>query len=203
MNIDLSHPLSESTPSFPGDPKTSIRQLRHEGGDGILTGEISCGLHTGTHLDAPAHFIKGGRLVSDYPADRFFGRGVLIDARGKEKIDVDALGVKEIRNGDIILVLTGWDKKYQDQGYFKDYPEVTENFAKNLIALGVKMIGLDSPSPDKFPFPIHRMLLAKDILIIENLTNLEALLPYEIFKIVALPAKIAAEAAFCRAVVNV
>ena len=83
---------------------------------------------------------------------------------------------------------------------YRDFPEVAPEFARELVSLGVSIIGLDTPSPDRSPFEVHKILLAAQVPIIENLTNLEALVAVDEFDVVALPAKLQCEAAPVRVV---
>ncbi|MCL5666379.1 MAG: cyclase family protein [Patescibacteria group bacterium] len=208
--IDLTYAVSPATPVFPGDPAVeTIKSADYENA-GYLNYQIKMGTHAGTHLDAPAHFIKGGKLISDFSANKFIGRGMLVDIREKNEIDNinegtprAARGVPSLRKAEILLILTGWGKNYKQAGYFEDHPVLTEGFARQIIESGVKMIGLDSPSPDKAPYAIHKMLLEKEILIIENLANLHHLISRPDFEVIALPAKFQTEAAPCRVVARV
>ena len=75
------------------------------------------------------------------------------------------------------------------------YDAVAPDFARELVSLGASIIGLDTPSPDRAPFEVHKILLAGQVLIIENLTNLEALVAVDNFDVVALPTKLQCEAA--------
>ncbi len=199
MLIDLSHPLDNNAPVFPGDPKIEIISSTED----YTASEISFSLHTGTHVDAPAHFIPGGKKISDYKLENFFGFGKIIDVRGKNMLEKDLLDQIEINPGDIVLFYTGFDKFYGKQPYFENYPVMTEELAGELSNLDMKIIGFDSPSPDKHPFYIHKILLAKDILILENLTNLEALLSYSSFEILAMPLRIPAEASPVRVIAKI
>jgi kynurenine formamidase len=161
-------------------------------------------------MDAPAHMIEGGKYLSDYPAEKFFGRGIIIDARGKESIDADLLtspnpsfARRGIKPADIVLIITGWAEKFGKDEYYKKYPELTEAFAQKLVDFGVSIVGTDTPSPDRPPYNVHKILLSHDILIIENLTNLENLIGKINFEIIALPAKFQTEAAPCRVVAKI
>ena len=201
--IDLTHTLDDHIPVYPGDPRPEISRITDITGVGVTLTEIRTGMHAGTHMDGPLHMIEDGNYLSEIPVERFIGRGVLIDARGMEKIDVDLLSGVQLRQKDIVLLLTGLSGKFRDPAYYRDYPEVTESFAEALIKAGVSILGLDTPGPDHHPFDIHRILLKGQVLIIENLTNLESLLGTTEFEVCALPAKFRAEAAPVRVVARV
>jgi kynurenine formamidase len=131
------------------------------------------------------------------------GKGVRLDARGKEKIDATILTGHIIEPKDIVIKVTGWSAKYNQPEYYEKYPEVTSDLGQKLIDNQISIIGMDTPSPDHPPFLVHKMFLEKNILIIENLTNLEKLLNHQNFEIIALPAKFATEAAPCRVVARI
>ena len=201
--IDLTHKFTAQMPVYPGDSKPELVELDSVEEKGFSHYEIKTGMHVGTHMDAPAHMLQGGKLLSEFDASRFIGRGHLADARGHASITTKSLIGLDINEGDIVLVMTGWYKKFKDNDYFAKYPEITEEFAKEMVNLGVSIVGLDTPSPDTAPFNIHKLLLGKEILIIENLTNLEELLYHKNFEVYALPAKFESEAAPCRVVARV
>ena len=201
--IDLSHTFTNNMPVYPGDSKPEIKQTGSLETEGYNWFRIHTGLHVGTHIDSPLHFIEGGKFISDFPPGKFIGNGILIDARGKKEIDADLLNNHDIKPGDIVLILTGFSVFYNEKKYFEDYPVMTKDFAEKLIESDIKMVGADTPSPDKSPYDIHKMLLSQDILIIENLTNLETLLQVENFEVIALPPKLETEAAFARVIVRI
>ncbi len=199
--IDLSHTFTEKMPVWPGDIEPEFIQKATVERDGYSGAVVKASLHVGTHIDAPSHMIPGGKNLSEIPLERFFGDGILIDARGKREIDSPLLNDKA--RGKIVLVLTGWSQKFGGDGYFEDFPQMTESFAKKLVKLNVKLIGIDTPSPDLEPYPIHKILLAHEILIAENLTNLEALVETNHFEVSAFPAKMAADGAPVRVVAKI
>lgn len=201
--IDLTHTFKAKMPVYPGDPLPILTQSAEIDAAGYNEFHISTGMHVGTHMDAPLHMIENGKKLSEYGPEKFFGKGHLIDARNQKEINADLIKEKNISPCEIVIVMTGFSEKFGSDSYYNDYPEITESFAQRLVELGVKIVGMDTPSPDRAPFDIHKILLSNDILIIENLTNLEALLPYGKFDIIALPAKFEAEAAPVRVVAKV
>lgn len=198
--VDLTHTVTAGMPVYPGDPPVRLEAIADVAADGFADHQITAGMHAGTHIDAPAHMLAGGAGIADLPAAAFFGRGCLIDARGAAIAGPELLSASPAAAGDIVLVLTGFSDRFDDPAYYSDYPEISEAFAEGLVARGVKMLGLDTPSPDRAPYPVHKLLLAHGILILENLTNLAALLGVKAFDVAALPAKFAANAAPARAV---
>jgi len=198
--VDLTQLFTAHPPVFPGDPPARLEPIATIGRDGYASHRIATGVHVGTHMDAPAHMISGGQLLSQIPVERFFGRGVLVDARHAKTVSTAMLRDVALRRGDAVLVLTGWSRRFRQPNYFTDYPELSESFAQRLADAGVHLVGMDTPSPDRPPYLVHRLLLGHEVLIIENLVGLEQLLGGEPFAVTALPAKWEADAAPVRVV---
>ncbi|NCC22015.1 MAG: cyclase family protein [Alphaproteobacteria bacterium] len=198
--IDLTHTFTPDMPVYPGDPSARLSRCADIESDGFTDHSLETGLHVGTHMDAPWHMIEGGKRIADFPPARFCGRGILVDARGAPAVDVPLLNDTIIEPGAILLVLTGWSSRFRQPDYYESYPEITVAFAREIVKRGVSLLGLDTPSPDREPYEIHKILLGRDVLIIENLSNLESLLTVPAFRIHAYPAKLDADAAPVRVV---
>src|SRR3989338_1203973 len=173
--IDLSQELSNETPVFPGDQKIEIKQEFTVKKDGFSLHSYSFSGHCSSHIDAPAHFIEDGKNLSQLPLDNFCGEGIVIPVENKDVIDIDILNNVSIKNSQIVLFYTGWAEKINSPKYFLNHPILNEKLAGRLSDLKVKMVGIDAPSPDKEPYPVHKILLSHGILILENLTNLDKL----------------------------
>jgi kynurenine formamidase len=199
--IDLTHTFADPMPAFPGDPPAKL--VPHHTTEGCPLYQVNTGMHVGTHMDAPLHMLPEGVSISKLPLQKFLGRGLLIDARGSAAIDVDLLTGVNLQRGDIVLVLTGSSSRFHEPIYYEQYPEVSDAFAAALVNAGVSILGLDTPSPDRSPYLIHRTLLRAGVLIVENLTNLEALLNVNSFEVIALPTKFQAEAAPVRVIARI
>lgn len=202
-SIDITHLFTASMPVYPGDPPASLEHAAVIGKDGFYDFRLTTGMHVGTHMDGPLHMIANGKKLSEFPPEKFFGRGVLVDARGQRtELGVELLDGIDIQKGNIVLIMTGFSKYYRDdqKKYFEDSPVLTPELAQNLIEKGVSIVGMDIGSPDRSPFAVHKLLLRHDILIIENLTNLEQLMGVKSFEVVALPAKFDADSAPTRTV---
>lgn len=198
MIIDLSVPLNNNTPVYPGDPKTKIKTAGMLGKDGWNDHYVSFNTHVGTHIDAPLHMVKSGKSLDQYPIERFVGRGRYIKVRNN-KFSLDDVKSTDIKRGDIVLFNTGLSSKYHDASYFEDYPTVPDEIAMYLVEQGVSMVGLDMCSPDHAPFLIHKIFLNGDVLIIENLTNLKQLAGRK-FVVYALPIKLDVDGAPARVI---
>ncbi len=199
MLIDLTRLTTHGMPVYPGDTPPRLLESVHFDEHQCVNHEFQGSMHVGTHMDGPMHMIKEGRKLCELPLDRFVGRGQLIDARGRKSLDMDLLVGKNLQAGDIVLFWTAWEEQFGTEDYYGAFPVLTEALAEKLVDLQVKIIGLDSPSPDREPYTVHRVLLQKEILILENLVNLSALDGKD-FELTALPAKWDADSAPARVI---
>ena len=200
--IDLTHTFTQTMPVFPGDDLPKLEEHVDQASE-IVGFSLATGMHVGTHMDAPLHMIPTGKKLSEFGVDKFIADGHLIDARGKKEIGVELLANKNILPGDCVLIYTGFDKKFREPSFYTDHPDLTEDFARKLVQLKIKFVGMDTPSPDKAPYVVHRILMKEEILIIEGLNNLSELLNIEQFEITALPAKFESEAAPVRVIARI
>lgn len=201
--IDLTHSFTDKMPVYPGDPEVSFKQVASVDKEGYTDHMINSTMHVGTHIDAPLHMIESGKKIDEIALDKFFGNGVLIDGRGKKQIDSSLLKNIKIEKESIVLIYTGFGEKYRTKDYYVNYPHITEDFAEEMVKLGVKIVGMDILGPDEPPFPTHKILLSHEILIVENLTNLNELLGVQNFEVIAIPAKYHADAAPIRVIAKV
>ncbi|WP_297521296.1 cyclase family protein [Thermococcus sp.] len=174
MIIDLSLPISEETPVYPDDPPVNVRLWAVIDRDGYYMNVLKMGEHTGTHVDAPAHFIPGGKTVDELPLEKFIGEGLVLDVRGGEgEIKLDEIPDSGYFDR-VVLFLTGGR-------------ELSPEVALFLVAEGAKAVGTDSMSIGDEA--VHKILLSAEVPVFENLAGLEALLDKE-FTFIALPLKI-------------
>ncbi|MHA1506174.1 MAG: cyclase family protein [Candidatus Asgardarchaeia archaeon] len=162
--------------------------------------------HHGTHVDAPLHYHKGKKSIEEFPLDRFFGPCLVLKIGKKEGENITVNDVKkwekefgEINEGDIVLINTGWYKRWkllpEGKGYLVNMPGITEEAAKYLAEKRIKMIGVDGSIETYKPvsgsgyYPGHETFLTRDIIIIEGLTNLDKVPPRGSF-FLGLPLKI-------------
>ena len=203
LYLDLSHEISHEMPVYPGDIPVALLQqasLQEEGHTNFL---LSTGMHSGTHLDGPMHLTNSLIRMAEIPLERLAGIGFLVNVVGQSVIDLPESAFEALQPGAIVLFYTGFDRFYSQENYYHAYPEMSESTAHILVKKRVKMVGMDSPSPDYAPFRIHEILLGNQILILENLTNLSALLPYREFELLAFPLKIKADSSPVRVVARI
>lgn len=184
--IDLTQPLSEKTTVYPGSAQPSFEPTSTVEKDGYREHQLSMLSHTGTHIDAPAHVLHSGRFLDQFPMEKFIGSARVIDCRNRNEISLEFLQTfeYEITNVDFVLFYTGWQHRWNTVRYFGDCPVPTTEAAHYLAGFNLKGIGVDAFSLDKIIsankapseiIPNHHILLGKEILLIENLTNLDKL----------------------------
>jgi kynurenine formamidase len=128
------------------------------------------------------------------------GKGIVLDVSGMQTIQYLEAYEELISEGTIVILYTGHSQYFGQELYFEQHPVLSREFAELLVRKKIKMIGLDTPSPDEYPFEIHKLLFENGIFIAENLTNLEQLLDLAAFEIIALPLFIKADSAVARIV---
>ena len=167
---DLTRVISQDMQVYPGDPKPQFEPQATIKNDKVNVTRIILGSHTGTHVDAPRHFLQEGNSIEIEPLDKFIGEAVIIDASGRKSISASEFSGKDIRKNDIVLINTG------TSGFLTDFTYIDVSAAKWMVEKGIKCIGIDTASVEKYGLkdaPVHKMLLACKIGIIENLTNLK------------------------------
>ena len=197
--IDLTLTISKFTPNFPGSPKLQFIPWSTLKEDGYNLELLFLSSHTGTHLDAPYHFVKNGAKIHEIPLDRLLGNSVLIKIKkGKNQvITKNDLILFERKNGNIqkhssIIFHTEWQKNLNSDSYFINNPGLSESAAKYLVSKEINLVGIDSPSIDlgtNRTFIVHKILAKNNILIVENLTNLNKISSKQ-FDFIILPLKL-------------
>jgi kynurenine formamidase len=202
--IDLSQTIAGDMPVYPSDEPVSLALTKTLGAENYNAFTLKTGLHAGTHVDAPMHLLPGCQTVDRFAVGSFIGSGVLLDVCGESRIEYKKEYDAVVRQGDIVLLFTGFSRHFEEQEtYFGRHPVVEAELAQFLVSRRIKMLGMDMPSPDKPPYPVHKLLLANGIFILENLTNLILLKEYEKFELTAVPLKLQAEASPVRAFARV
>ncbi|THH05469.1 hypothetical protein EW145_g4770 [Phellinidium pouzarii] len=187
---DLSHKLDSETQPYPGDPVFSCHQAANIKEHGYNLTSLTLGSHTGTHIDAPYHFLEKGKTIDELDLSLLIGPAAIVDVPSKkprERITWDDLvraDVVGLLDGGcrILLVRTGWSRHWKSPTYL-DHPFLDRGAAEKLVKLGVRVLGVDTMNPDETPdgsgaegdFGVHEIILGADSMIVENLTGLEQL----------------------------
>jgi arylformamidase len=155
---------------YPGDPKPKFEPHATIKDNNANITRITLGSHTGTHVDAQWHFLQEGETIDRESLYKFIGEATIIDALGKKSITAEDFSSYDIKTNDIILIYTGTSDRLTDFTYL----EVSA--AEWMVEHKVKCVGIDTASVEKYgkkDAPVHKLLLARNIGIIENLANLE------------------------------
>ncbi len=195
---DLTLVFDSSIPPFPGDPPTTIEQYATIQKEGWNEKRITFNSHFSTHIDAPFHMLSKGKKLDQFPIDHFIGEGTVINLNNVPFDNSPDLSL--IKQDDIVFFHTGHTSKIGSKNFFEKNPTISLPLAQRLLEKKVRIVGIDSFTPDNTPFYVHKFLFQHDILIVENLINLEPLIGKR-FQFIILPLKIKdADGAPCRVI---
>jgi arylformamidase len=197
MIIDLSQSINSNIKLYPGSPNVYFLKWSKYSIDGYDSEAIFLSTHTGTHMDAPSHFIEGAESIDDIDVNRFVMKNVhllkifkssnqLITAEDIINSNID------IKENDSIVFSTGWEHNYNSDNYISSNPGLSPQAATYLSNKKINAVAIDSPSIDsgiESEFPVHQILLKNNIIIIENICNL-AQIDKKNFKLIAIPLKL-------------
>lgn len=178
QRIDITVPVSSETPVWPGDPVPQLTTLLSiEHGDDCHLSQLTFSLHTGTHVDAPLHFIRGGKDVSSLDISKMEGEILLVEALGIERITVEVLMSLNLTGIVRLLFKTLPDHlDRNDAARQQPYPALDISAARYLADHGFVLCAIDGMTIaiEEQLTAVHRTLLEKEIVIVENL-NLHGL----------------------------
>ena len=192
---DVSVALSADTPTYPGDPGIEISQfLSLANGDPANVSLIHFGAHSGTHVDAPAHFLAGGARVNSLSLETLIGRVQVVEVPPT----IDTISAEFINSncqtGEVRFLFktrnsTFWN--HDAPGFRSDYTSLDAGAAQALVHLGVKLVGIDYLSVEKFgakTFETHHTLLSEGIVIVEGLDLRQ--ISAGVYELICLPLRI-------------
>jgi arylformamidase len=191
---DLTRTISTDMPGVALDVARTLEK------DGWNATTLHIYSHAGTHVDAPKHFGIEGKTVDEIPLTDFIGPAFMLNLEGlkpRHLIVLSDLGElkNELKEGDSLIIKTGWSKYYYNPEYFRDQlPRIGEELAKWCVSRKIKVLGVEPPSVADVNnleevTRIHQILLSGGIRIVEGLTNLESIKNNN-FLLMVLPLKI-------------
>ena len=192
---DISLSISESLITWPDDPGVKITHSSHlDKGDMSTVTRLDMGAHTGTHVDAPCHFIPGGSGVDALDLNVLVGPALVVQALEADALSADLLRGLAIPSGTerVLFRTRNSDRWALGEGEFdEDFVAITEDGARWLVGRGVRLVGVDylSVGPFDEPVPTHQILLRAGVVAVEGL-NLSGIAP-GVYQLVCLPLKIA------------
>jgi arylformamidase len=191
--IDITRRITADTAVWPGDPLPVLEAIATLERDGMQVSRLILGTHTGTHLDAPRHFIAGGRTVDQLDLEALLGPCRVLEVRSSGvHITRQDLESFDLQAGGRVLLKTRNSHQPPTQAFSTDYSALEASAAEYLRERRVRLVGIDGPSVDAWrasAFPCHRCLLMADILILENL-ELRHVVPGT-YTLIALPLHLA------------
>jgi len=195
---DITVPLFNDLPTYPGDPGIKIEDWRSLAkGDSANVSQVSFGAHTGTHVDAPAHFIEGARKVEDLPLDALIGEALVVEAP-QDCLVIDGDFVKaHVAPGTARVLFKTRNSAFWNEPeprFHTDFTHLNVEAATLLRDQGAKLVGIDYLSIEKSKspgHPTHVALLSKGIVIVEGL-NLSDVPPGR-YELICLPLKLRSE----------
>lgn len=201
--VDLSYLLHDGMTTYPvhWSPPFEITQLGRHGIEGRESRKFTMGTHTGTHVDAPRHFIPNGATIDQILVDVFVGSATIVDfthARPLQEMQVadfeNALGTRRVER---LIMRFDWSDNWGAFKFYSEQPYISGGAARWLVDRGVKLLGMDTPQADspkngrgsERDSPVHKILLGAGIIKLEYMTNLRELCATD-FELIALPLKI-------------
>jgi arylformamidase len=191
---DITVPFSTELPVYPGDPAVQISQVASlAAGDICTVSHLSFGSHTGTHVDPPAHFVAGTATLDQLPLEVLIGLARVVDVGEINAIDVAAIEKAKLTGVERVLFKTRNSRLWQ-QGtheFDRDFVYLETNAAERLVEMGVRLVGIDYLSIEKFNFDqptTHYTLLGNNVVVVEglDLSEVEA----GDYELICLPMKI-------------
>jgi arylformamidase len=187
--VDLTFNIEQGMTTFPvpWHPHVEINIMGRLGIEKRETRRLVLGTHTGTHCDAPRHFIEGGRTIDEMEPELLVGEAALIDLRDVPEKSEVGLELLQSRMPDEVpsrvVLRYDWCGHWGDMSYYSDHPFLSEAAAQWLIDQGVKLLAMDTPMPDNpehgmgcdIDSPIHKIILGNDAMLVEYLCNLKEL----------------------------
>lgn len=176
---DISVTVNRDTPEWPGDTAfTSDWSTTISSGDGVNVSVMTSSAHVGTHADAPLHVHDGWPGSHELPLDAFLGRAIVVDvSESKDEITLDMLAARipgdlaeRIGRAPRVLLKTG--HTIASGRFPEEWPTLSEECARALLGLGLRLLGVDCPSVDlreSKPLPVHHMLFSGNACLLENL----------------------------------
>jgi arylformamidase len=199
--VDLTYNLEAGMPTFtaPWHPAVTVSQMGHIDIEGRTTHSFTLGTHTGTHIDAPLHFIEHGKGIEAISLHKLIGPVSIVDCTHLEKNQVVTLDfLKQFPVTTRMIFKFGWEQFWKTPQFFQDWPFFTNDAAQYLVDNGLELIGLDTPSPDdsRIPFKsehdsqVHKIFLSHEVVILEYVANLSNVTQLDGWTLIVMPLKL-------------
>src|SRR6266516_6999342 len=153
MILDVTVPITNSMPVWPGDPQVRLSPKSHLSRDKSHTVKLTAiemGSHTGTHVDAPYHFVEGGKRLHEIPLEQLTGKATVLEIAGGRSIGLGNLEHLKCDGIEKVLFKTDKSKHWQDGEFYENFVYLEPEAAEFLVQRGVRLVGIDYLSVDKF-----------------------------------------------------
>jgi arylformamidase len=190
--FDVTVPLDANLPTYPGNTPFAIEAVKRLArGDGSNLSTLHMSAHSGTHIDAPRHFFDGGAGAEGASLEAMLGRTRVVEIGSRTGIGADELAAVDLSGDERVLFKTWNSQLWGSAAFHADYVGVTADGAAHLIAQGIRLVGVDYLSVERFKTPgapAHRTLLGAGAVVIEGL-NLRDVEP-GVYDMLCLPLRI-------------
>jgi arylformamidase len=189
---DVTVPLAPGLPVYPGDPPFEIESVQRLGAAPYNLSRMSLATHTGTHVDAPAHFLHGGATIDLLPPEILIGKARVIEILSRERVERADLEAQDLRDDLRILLKTRMSGQMLKPTFQEDHLYISRDAATYVAQAGLKLVGFDYLSVDRYgaaDFPAHHALLEAGVVIVEGL-DLSEVEPGE-YEMTCLPLRVA------------
>lgn len=176
--VDLSRLISMDTKVFPTSPSPSFIDWTKIDVHGYESEMVFLSTHTGTHMDAPSHFLKNVASIDQIAVHRLVCNATIVKINKQQNDYInleDLYGVPDDISNEAVIFSTGWEYKISREDFFSHNPGLSPELAEHLVERKINAVGIDSPSVDRgsaLNFPAHKILLSQGIILLENLCNL-------------------------------
>ena len=189
---DVTVPISDSVPIYEGDPPAAVStESSMARGDAANVTSLCFGAHTGTHVDAPNHFIEGTRRVEDLEIEKMIGPCSVVEIANEVEA-IEPAHLPQLNGAKRLLFKTRnsafWNTP--EDGFRTDFTYITPEAAQVLADAGVELVGIDYLSVEKFgstDFATHKILLEKEVVLLEGVDLREV--PPGDYELICLPLK--------------
>ncbi len=172
--LDVSLLIHPGMPVYPGDPAVELAPVLTLDADNVHVSRLACGSHTGTHVDAPAHFVRGGQTLAEIPLGRWSGPCWLIAVEAAGAIEIEHLlaAWPPADAVERLLLKTPNSDRWDTPEAGRVWQALTPDAAEWLVAMGVRLVGIDALSIEDDAtgtFPVHHTLLGAGVVLVEGL----------------------------------
>ena len=188
--IDLTVPIGEGLPIWPRNPGLSLRfHQSFEAGDSAYVTEATLGLHTGTHLDAPMHYLRDEGGIETLPLETLMGPARVLEVEGAECVRAEELAAKNLKGATRFLIKTrNSENRWWEKPFDENFCHMTRDAAQLLLENGMTLLGVDYLSVDArgAGSAVHLLLMPAGVVLLEGLNLRDA--PEGDYELIALPA---------------